>query len=463
MRPLAKSAAVLAAASILAAGAVRAQGFSVNEHDACTMARGGAGVARPCGGGVAAWYNPAGLVGEPGIQATAGLTFIKPVGGFTDDVSGQTTDLEDILALVPNVYARWGVQPNLALGLSVTVPYGLEIKWPLAFNGRFSAYKTALHSIYIQPTVAYDLMGILSVGGGLDVVISTVDLTQRADAAELPVPGTGGATLSNLGIPIYTDFANADLSASGTGVGFNFGAQVKFWERLALGVRYLHRVKITYDGDAVFTQIPTGIVLPASNPLGGFGSAPIPLDPVLATQFESGGALASGPASTEITMPGQWQIGLVWNIVDPLLLFADYHRQNWNVFDVLTLDFESATTPDIVLIEGYENTHGVRLGGEYAVSEGTRLRAGFLWHSAAAPAATVTPLLPEGERQEYTAGVGFRLFERARADVAYQYLLQQKRRGRVIEASPGENGALLNSGLYEFTGHLFGVNLTYSF
>lgn len=457
MHPIPKSVAMLAAMSVLAAKPARAQGFSVNEHDACTMARGGAGVARPCGGGAAAWYNPAGLVGEPGVQATAGLTFIKPAGGFTDDVSGQTTDLEDILALVPNAYVRWGVQPNLALGLSVTVPYGLEIKWPLTFNGRFSAYKTALHSIYIQPTVAYDLMGILSVGGGLDVVISTVDLSQRADAGEL---------LGEFGIPIYTDFANAELSASGTGVGFNLGAQVKFWERLALGVRYLHRVKITYDGDAVFTQIPTGIVLPANNPLGlalGLGSGPLPLDAVLANQFEPGGALASGPAMTEITMPGQWQIGLVWNIVDPLLLFADYHRQNWNVFDVLTLDFESATTPDIVLVEGYENTHGVRLGGEYAVSETTRLRAGFLWHSTAAPAATVTPLLPEGERQEYTAGVGFRLFQRARADVAYQYLLQQRRRGRLIEPPTGVSGALLNSGLYEFKGHLFGVNLTYAF
>jgi len=446
-----KSAAVLGALSLLAVGGASAQGFSVNEHDACSMGRGGATVARPCRGGAAAWFNPAGLVGEPGIQAMAGLTLIKPMGGFTDDVSSQRTDLDDILALVPNVYARWGLKPNLALGLSLTVPYGLDIKWPTSFDGRFAAYNASLRSIYIQPTIAYDLMGILSVGGGLDFVIGTVDLKQRIDAGE---------TLGELGIPLFTDFANADLSASGTGVGFNLGAQVKFWERLMFGVRYLHKVKIHYEGDAVFTQIQTGIVFPANSVPG---AGPVPLDAVLAPQFESDGLLGSGTAETNITMPSQWQFGLAWNVTDPLTLFGDYHRQNWNVFDVLTLDFTNPATPDIVLVENYENTHGVRLGGEYAVSEATRLRAGWLWHSAAAPAATVTPLLPEGERQEFTAGVGFRLFGQLGADVAYQYLRQVKRRGRIVEAPVGVPGATLNSGLYEFTAHLFGVNLTYSF
>jgi long-chain fatty acid transport protein len=460
MRRNVRFATAFAAVSAVTVSGVRAQGFSVNEHDACAMGRGGATVARPCPGGPAAWFNPAGLVdmlGMPGIQASLGLTLIKPTGGFTDDLSSQKTDLGDILALVPNAYVRWGLKPELALGLSVTAPYGLEIKWPTTFNGRFAAYQSALHAIYIQPTVAYDLMGILSLGAGLDIVVSSVDLSQRADA---------GATLSSVGVPLYTDFADVDLSASGTGVGFNVGAQVKFWERFAVGFRYLHRVKVSYDGDATFAQLMTGIVLPANNPLGpqlGLGTGPLPLDLVLADQFQPGGPLSAGKATTEITLPGQWQIGVAWNVIDRLTLFGDYHRQNWNVFDTLTLDFENSSTPDITLVEDYRDSHGVRLGGEYAVSATTLLRAGYLWHSAATPAATVTPLLPEGERQEFTAGIGFGLMQRLRADVAYQFLLQANRRGRIAEAPEGVNGATLNSGLYEFKGHLFGANLTYSF
>ena len=59
--------AVLTAAAFLAAiglSATRAsaQGFSVYEHDACSMGRAGAGVAAPCSGGSAIFFNPAGIV-----------------------------------------------------------------------------------------------------------------------------------------------------------------------------------------------------------------------------------------------------------------------------------------------------------------------------------------------------------------------------------------------------------------
>jgi hypothetical protein len=53
--------------------------------------------------------------------------------------------------------------------------------------------------------------------------------------------------------------------------------------------------------------------------------------------------------------------------------------------------------------------------------------------------------------------VGYRLTSQLRTNLAYQYITQQDRRGRVFEPSIG------NTGLYTFSAHLFGVGLAYIF
>jgi len=76
----------------------------------------------------------------------------------------------------------------------------------------------------------------------------------------------------------------------------------------------------------------------------------------------------------------------------------------------------------------------------------------------------VTPLLPEGNRNEFTAGATVKLSRGLTADLAYQFVRQNDRRGRTREAlfkPAGHDG--LNNGLYNFHAHLFGVSLSYAF
>lgn len=91
------------------------------------------------------------------------------------------------------------------------------------------------------------------------------------------------------------------------------------------------------------------------------------------------------------------------------------------------------------------------------------LRGGYLYHTAAAPDRTVTPLLPEGARNEFTAGIGYGFSDMLRVDAAYQYIRQDRRRGRVEEIGLREPPESVNSGLYSFTAHLFGLTLTARF
>lgn len=438
-----------------------AQGFGVYEHGTCTMGRAGVAAANPCNDGSAIFFNPAGLASASGTKISAGGTLILPTGSFTRDLTLLSTDAPSQQYLVPSIYISRSMSDKVGLGLGVFAPYGLGTKWPSdeTFEGRFLGYNTNLKSIYIQPTVGYKLHDKVQVGLGVAVIHATVELHQRVDLSTQPVPSASvppGTRFSALGIMEGTDFADAGLEASGNGFAVNFGAIWKITNRLTIGGHWLTRRTITFDGTIDFEQVLTGLVLPQGNPLGT-GGAPVPIDNLVSLQFGPGGPLVDGDASTEITLPPQGSIGLAYQLRDNWTLMADYQLVVWGWFNTLLLDFANATTPDITLYEGYRDTHGFRIGTEIKHSAKVTLRGGYLYHTAAAPAITVTPLLPEGPRNEVTLGVGLALTSKLHADLAYQYIRQNDRRGRVHEATVG------NSGLYTFSAHLLGASVVLTF
>ncbi len=283
-------------------------------------------------------------------------------------------------------------------------------------------------------------------------------MKQRVDFSQQLVPSATvppGTRFSALGIPTGTDFAEAHLDAKGNGWALNAGVIVKVSERVSIGGHYLTRATIDYDGDATFTQIPTGLVLPLNNPINP--ATPVPIDVLVAPNFGAGGPLANTKATTSIVMPNQASIGVAWRAGEAVTLMADYQTVQWRWFEQLELDFANPAAPDLTLREDYGNTHAFRFGAQWVRSEKLTLRGGYLYHTAAAPPQTVTPLLPEGARNEWTLGLGWRLTPKLQADLGYQYIRQNDRRGRVHDESVG------NTGLYTFQAQLFGFGLAYSF
>ena len=197
-----------------AASPATAQGFGVFEHGTCAMARAGAGSAAPCQDGSAIFFNPAGLADMRGRTMTFGATGISPLGSFIDDLLGEETDMDnDTIIPVPHLYAVYGITDRLTAGIGAFAPYGLATKWPDTFAGRFNGFDNELRSIYIQPTLAYQLHDRISIGAGFDFVIGSVEINQRLDlsAQAAPAPAPPGTTLGQLGIPFHTDFAQARL------------------------------------------------------------------------------------------------------------------------------------------------------------------------------------------------------------------------------------------------------------
>jgi long-chain fatty acid transport protein len=449
---------VLGGLTMVAPPAV-AQGFGIFEQGTCATARGGAVVARPCADGSAIYYNPSGLFGHHAMHHEAftvsgGVTLINVTGDFTDDRTATPVELTNSAIPVPHLYLTHGHSDKIALGLGVYVPFGLGTRWPTMFEGRFNGYDNALKTIYIQPTVAYRLTEALTLGAGFVIADGSVKLSQYLDLSEIQLPGLP-ITFGALGIPFHTQFGAAVLDAGGAvGIGGNFGLTARLTESLTFGARYTTRVKLDYKGTATFAPAATGILLAPGNPFGL--AAGTPLDSVVAAAFRAGGALVTQTVSTSITMPDQFIGGLGLELSPTLSLEADYQWTHWSLFSRLPVNFQVA--PSRVVTEAYRDAQDVRVSAEWATSEKTMIRGGWFYSTAAAPDSTVTPLLPEGARNGFTAGLGWMLSGQLAVDLGYQYLRQNKRRGRTTEAPGG--GAGPNSGLYTLYAHLIGATFT---
>ncbi len=444
------------------------------------MGRAGTGVAAPCADGSAIFFNPAGLAGLKGGRATIGVTLLDVQGGFTDDIFQQTTKLDDPLLAIPQFYVAYGVTPKLGVGIGLFAPYGLETRWPLSFDGRFAGYKNMLRSVYVQPTLSYQVTPWLALGGGFDIVRGEVELNQRLDLADAPVPIAGvppGTIFGQFGIAPGTDFANTHLEASKTTVAAHFGAILKANDQLSFGARFLTKAKFDYSGTASFTQVMTGLSVPADivvtptdtihagTPIDGLLGAPAALGG-LDLFNPSTGVFRSQPVTTTIRNPAMLTLGVAYKVANGWTVLGDYQLTWWNSFDELDITFpqDASGLLNRKLFERYDNTSGFRLGAEWEKDANWTFRGGYLYHEGAAPAETVTPLLPEGSRNEFTGGFTVKLSAGFSADVAYQYIKQNDRRGRTRE--PLFNQApttLLNHGVYDFHAHLFGVSLGYAF
>jgi long-chain fatty acid transport protein len=426
-----------AAAVFVAAGTpLHAQGSSVDQHSACMMARVGAGVASPCTDASAVYFSPASLANIP-TGITAGAAIIRAGNEFTYDpgqaFTVQSIERETETKVVPHVFANFKVNPRLAAGIGVFAPYGLGLQWPVCspetvndascdqgqnFEGRFTGYDNELRGIYVQPTVAYQIVpGRVSLGAGLDYVMGSIEVHQRA-------AGPSALGLQN------QDVADVTLQGDGNAIGFHLSGVAQLTPRTAIGVRYLSAVSVDMTGDALFDQIMTGFA-----PFDAAVGASLPTDQGVATTIE---------------FPSQLVVGVSFRPIETLNLLADWQHTGWESFDAFEIDFETAANDTLVL--NYEDTNTFRFGADFSATEKLALRAGFRYNTAATPRAT--PFLPEGERNYYTFGVGYAATPRLTADFGFQHIHQPDRAGAVRPEGQ-------RVGVYSSHGTVFGVTFSY--
>jgi len=443
--------------------AVHAQGFQLNEIGSCAVARGQAVTASPCKDPSVIYWNPAAAASLEGWSIYAGLAAVSVGGGFTADTSRRFSRGDVPVEFPPHVFINYGSKDNRwAAGLGVYVPYGLTSQWGSTFPGRFEALKASLISVYFQPNFAYRITPNWEIGGGPVIGYSQVQLRQSLDLAQqFAQPGL---TFGQLGVAAQTEFARAKLSGSGTAVGFNIGIHGALGADWDIGARYLSKLDFHYDNaDATFSQVLTNLVLSAGNPLGL--PAGTPVDAILSGEFAPGQPLSAQKVSTRITHPAQFQVGLGFSGLVNTRIEGDFEWTQFSSFDQLPIEFSGpASSQSRTLLEDYQNSWSIRVGAEHAFPVGIKGRLGFTYVRSPAPDVTVTPLLPDMDRRNYTAGVGVPLSPRYTLDAAYLHVDTSGRRGRIVERTdPGQTALDLNSGFYTLDANVFSLSIRANF
>ena len=439
-----------------------AQAFGLNEIGSCALARGFAVTGAPCADPSSIYWNPAAMPKARGLTTLAGAAIIKIDADFTRDSSFTRYEGDIPTAVVPHLFLNYRGAGKLAYGLGLYVPYGLTSQWKDDFPGRFSAKKASLQTIYVQPNLSYQITDNWSIGGGPVIGRSSVELIQALDlSSQSPQPGV---TFGQLGFAKYTEFGRATLTGSAMAYGFNVGLHGKFSKNWELGLRLLSQLSFNYDdADVVFTQTPTGITLAQQNPL----RAPpgTQLDAVLAPQFST--VLVDQKVSTQIRHPAQVQLGFGYSGFENVTLSADYAYVGWKSFNSLPVNFQGpAAGNSRVLQEDYNNTSSLRLGAERRFMSGSALRVGFSAAASAAPPETVTPLLPEMDRQLGMLGGFLPLTAKLGLDATYAHIFTPGARGRTDEraaVSTITQAIALNNGAYTLKANILSLSLKYAF
>lgn len=451
----------IALAALTAPAAATAQGYGLNEIGSCAIARGFANTSAPCQDASSIFWNPAAPAKVNGSMGLLGVASIAVNGDFTQDTTGRRWEGDIDPEYPPHLFwTHKSAQSRLAWGIGVYVPYGLTSQWGPDFPGRFSAIKASIASIYAQPNIAWRINDAWSIGGGPIVAHSALELKQALDLSTVPTSSTAGApTFGQLGIARGTEFGQVAAEGSGWGYGFNVGVHGRLGKSWQFGARYLSKVTFDYEGDAVFTQTPTGLVfagaLPPSIPAG------TPIDALVAPSFAAGGPLVDQGIETQLTHPQQAQAGFTYTTPANTNISVEYAWLGWKSFKELPVTFTGpAASRSRVLIEDYNNSSVIRLGVDRTFANGWAARLGGSAATSAAPPETVTPLLPEQDRWTFNMGAGIPLGQRWAIDASYAHVGVWGARGRIHERESRSIPAeALNTGWYRLNANILSLSL----
>jgi long-chain fatty acid transport protein len=436
---------------LFAATSAMAGGFRLPEAGAKAMSMGFAFTAQ-ANDPSAIYFNPAGIVQLEGQNIMVGLTYIKANGadftgttpltlntgtGLFDSRSETQKDLD---FFVPNAYWTRKASPNFAYGVGIFVPFGLGQEYENRTTSIFrnQVTKVDIMTFVVNPTVAWKVNDVLSVGAGIDFMYGQAKLSQAG------VVRLGAAPLDQVNI------FQLDLDGDGTAWGYNFGVLLTPTNNLKIGANYRSSFKLELDGaDVDLRDINNTIPF-------------VPPGPFTAAQV-FGGTSFHTEASATINMPATFALGVAY-IRNRLTLEVDLDWTFWHTFKTLAIDIRdnNGLLPDAVRPEDWEDKMAVYFGAEYRVTDPLALRLGFRYDPTPVPANTMSPLLPDSDKMYYCAGAGYKV-RNWTFDLAYMYVDKKDRTvNNQINVAPPSIGSGFN-GTWSGDSHLVAFDIGYKF
>ena len=420
---------ILAAGALLLAPAlVFGNGFALFEHGARGVAMGGA-FGAIADDATAGYYNPAGLAFLDGMQAATGAFLITESSKLSglDPYPGNGYRAEQTSQIFYPFHAHVAgkFSDRVAWGVSLTSPFGLGTWWGDDFAGRYITKRIDLRVFSINPNIAFKLSEKVAVAVGVDYFMSDVSLTKS-----IPVVNPYTQQVAEVGqVHMYSDLND--------GIGFNLAFLAKPAGGWSVGASYRSRVKVEYDAEASFVQIPTGYA-----DFDGLVASMLPFS-------------INPKGATEVNFPAEYRLAVAWR-GDKVTTSVDVVRMDWDSFQDLPITITGYPALSSVRAENYEDAYTYRIGFEYRKSQQWSWLFGALYDMTPVPTDAFSPLLPDANRWGATAGFSYAITEKIRFDLGYLLLRFEDRSTNGLDPD-GFNAQ------YHTTAHLLGVTLGYKF
>jgi len=355
------------AVALLAPGDANAQcgGLCLYELGTPDSGRSAAGAGARAQDASTAYWNAAGMTKLEGTHILMGATFgfvdTEYDGtGFLDDGSGGnaagTNEGGTIGKLVPlsGSFMSTKVYEKLRFGFSLTALYGGAVDYDEAWVGRTFVTQASLAALNLQPSLAYPVTDWLSIGVGVSIVYSWLDLKFRAS--------------SDSAAPTFKINDADDWAAAAV-----VSVLIEPMEGTRIGLTYRSKTELSLEGDVEGLPIPGDV------------------------DFTGDMDLAQG-----INMSVFHQLS------DTVALFGDVGWSDWSQFSSQAWSFEGPLLGVTFPVDrGWKDTWRIGVGAEYQILDNLTLQSGFSYDSDPVKDSSRYPDIPVGEGYRFSVGQRF--------------------------------------------------------
>lgn len=378
----------LVASGAFVSGHAMAAGFALQNQNGAGTGYAYAGSAAVAEDASTIFFNPAGMTYlAEGHHVTGALTLLDrslefkdrgtnqlrvaappvpayPLGGDGGQAGGQS--------YVPAAFWTMSITPELRIGLGVSPTFGNATEWDDDFIGRYQGVYSEIKAINVNPSVAWKVNDVVSLGFGVNVVKFEADLRGM-----VPIIAALPATVDG----------RSKLTGKDTGYGYNLGAMFQVTPSTRIGVSYRSTIDLKVKGKS---ESPAGVT----------------------------------PAQVKIELPDTASIALSQKIGDRLELLADYTWTGWS--SIPSLRVTNRNTGALLTDEhlGFKDSYRVGLGAQYQYTDALRLRAGVAYdQSPVRSSSDRTVRLPDSDRTWLALGMNYKFTKQTSVDVGYAYLM----------------------------------------
>lgn len=398
-------------------GTASAAGFQLLEQNASGLGNAYAGSAAIAENASTIFYNPAGMTQLKGTSVSVGVNAIRPSFTFRNDASTNPTfmgggaatggdggDAGGKWAPLPNGYLAYQINDQWHVGLGFGAPFGLATEYDKDWAGRYHSIKFDIKTYNINPSVAYKVNDVLSIGFGVN--------WQRIEA-EYVKQAVLGAGVS----------ARVTNTLDGDAWGWNAGATIQASPDTRIGISYRSTIKHKASGDQKFSAV-----------------------------------LGDTWAKADVELPDTFIVSALHKLNDRWDLLGDVSWTGWSSIPKLVI--RSGVTSDSLNLQ-FRDTWRAAVGANYKVNDAWKLKMGLAYDQSPVYEEKHRPAsLPDNDRTWFSLGVQFAPSKTSTIDVGYSYLMVGSTKVANDE-SLTRRGLL--SGTYDAHAHIMGMQYSASF